>query len=381
MRRAPLKLWLGIALAAVLVIAVAGGSVMALDQGGAPSGPKSSGPPPAPISVLAVAPASGSTGIPANSIVAVRFSGPVDTRRGFPTLSPPVDGTWSQPSADQLVFLPSHPLAPFASETLTVTPAGSGSAGGLRARDGGVVSAPFTSHWRVAGGSTLRLQQLLAGLGYLPLDFAPTIPVGTDAASQDTAAFSPPAGTFTWHWPSTPPALVNQWEAGAYGPMTEGAVMAYEVDHGLAPDGTAGPMVWASLLSSTTPPTPNTWGYSYVQVTKSVPQRLTLWHNGAVMLTTPVNTGVPGDVTPTGTWPVFARYQSTTMRGVNPNGSHYSDPGVPFVNYFHGGDAVHGFTRAQYGYPQSDGCVELPLAAARSAYGLLEVGSLVAVQA
>ena len=380
MRRAPLKLWLVVALAAVLVTGVAGGSVMAMGQGRTPPA-RPAGPPPAPISVLAVAPAAGSKGISPTSIVAVRFSGPVDTSRGYPTLSPPVAGSWSQPEADQLVFLPSHPLAPFATETLTVTPAGTGSAGGVRGRDGGALTAAYSSQWQVAGGSTLRLQQLLAGLGYLPLDFTPSAPVGTDPASQDTAAFDPPAGVFTWRWPSTPPTLVNEWKPGAFGAMTEGAIMAFESDHGLATDGAPGPLVWSALMSSAAPPAPNTWGYSYVSVTKTVPQHLTLWHNGAVMLTTPVNTGVSGDDTPSGTWPVFARYQSTTMSGVNPDGSHYRDPGVPFVNYFHGGDAVHGFTRAQYGYPQSDGCVELPLAAARTAFGLLEIGSLVAVGA
>ena len=37
------------------------------------------------------------------------------------------------------------------------------------------------------------------------------------------------------------------------------------------------------------------------------------------------------------------------MSGTNPDGSHYSDPGVPWVSYFNGGDALHGFLRASYG--------------------------------
>ena len=37
------------------------------------------------------------------------------------------------------------------------------------------------------------------------------------------------------------------------------------------------------------------------------------------------------------------------MAGTNPDGSHYDDPGVPWVSYFHGGDALHGFIRASYG--------------------------------
>ena len=48
------------------------------------------------------------------------------------------------------------------------------------------------------------------------------------------------------------------------------------------------------------------------------------------------------------------------MSGTNPDGSHYSDPGIPWVSYFNGGDALHGFIRASYGFPQSLGCVEMP---------------------
>ena len=65
--------------------------------------------------------------------------------------------------------------------------------------------------------------------------------------------------------------------------------------------------------------------------------------------------------------------------GTNTNGSHYSDPGIPWVSYFHGGDALHGFLRSQYGYPQSLGCVELPESTAKTAYEYLSYGSLVTV--
>ena len=36
---------------------------------------------------------------------------------------------------------------------------------------------------------------------------------------------------------------------------------------------------------------------------------------------------------------------TTTMSGTNPDGSHYHDPGIPWVSYFNGGDALHGFIR------------------------------------
>ncbi len=48
------------------------------------------------------------------------------------------------------------------------------------------------------------------------------------------------------------------------------------------------------------------------------------------------------------------------MSGYNPDGSYYSDPGIPWVSYFNGGDALHGYIRGAYGYPQSLGCVEMP---------------------
>ena len=91
------------------------------------------------------------------------------------------------------------------------------------------------------------------------------------------------------------------------------------------------------------------------------------------------NTGVAGAATALGTYPVYARYQSTTMTGTNPDGSHYSDPGVLWVAYFNGGDAVHYIPRASYGSPQSLGCIELPYAAAEQAWGYLTYGTPVTV--
>ena len=70
-----------------------------------------------------------------------------------------------------------------------------------------------------------------------------------------------------------------------------------------------------------------------------------------------------------------------TMKGVNPDGSHYSDPGVPWVSYFHGGDALHGFVRGSYGWPQSLGCVEMPPSNAATVYPYTPIGTLVTVHA
>ncbi|MDE3086832.1 MAG: L,D-transpeptidase, partial [Acidobacteriota bacterium] len=104
------------------------------------------------------------------------------------------------------------------------------------------------------------------------------------------------------------------------------------------------------------------------------------WRNGAPLYSTPANTGVAGAATQVGTWPVYARYTSTTMSGTNLDGSHYDDPGIPWVSYFHGGDALHGFVRPSYGTPQSLGCVEMPPSNAGVVYPLTPLGTLVTVE-
>ena len=61
------------------------------------------------------------------------------------------------------------------------------------------------------------------------------------------------------------------------------------------------------------------------------------------------------------------------------SGRHEYDDPVYYASYFNGGDAVHQFSRASYGWYQSLGCVELPWDAAETAYPYLTYGSLVTV--
>jgi lipoprotein-anchoring transpeptidase ErfK/SrfK len=117
----------------------------------------------------------------------------------------------------------------------------------------------------------------------------------------------------------------------------------------------------------------------YLEVTTSSPETLHVWRDGKVIDQSLANTGIAEEPIAPGTFPVYLRYASTTMSGYNPNGSYYSDPGVPYVAYFNGGDAVHGFLRAQYGYPQSLGCVELPYANAAVVFNYDPIGTLVNV--
>jgi lipoprotein-anchoring transpeptidase ErfK/SrfK len=89
---------------------------------------------------------------------------------------------------------------------------------------------------------------------------------------------------------------------------------------------------------------------------------------------------VPSAPTQSGTFPVFEHIPSGTMSGTDPDGTHYHDPGVLWISYFNGGDALHAFPRASYGTPQSLGCVELPLAAAAKVWPYTPVGTLVTIE-
>ena len=67
------------------------------------------------------------------------------------------------------------------------------------------------------------------------------------------------------------------------------------------------------------------------------------------------------------------------MSGTNVDGTKYVDPGIPWVSYFNGGDALHGYIRASYGFPQSNGCVEMPYSEAEAVWPYTPVGTLVNV--
>jgi len=230
-----------------------------------------------------------------------------------------------------------------------------------------------------SGSAVLRLQQMLAELGYLPVNWHSERPFQRTHWSELEAFIYPPKGTFAWSSNTMHEYLGRLWQPSKFTVVTKGAVMAFQAQHHLAVDGIAGPQVWASLIQADIADKDNPSGYTYVFVSKRLPERLTLWHNGKVEVTSLANTGIAGAPTPDGTWPVYLRYRSQTMTGTSPSGSKYSDPGVPFVNYFYGGDAVHGFARAAYGYPQSLGCVELPYSAAQAVWQYMGYGTLVTV--
>ncbi|MDP9232130.1 MAG: L,D-transpeptidase [Actinomycetota bacterium] len=334
--------------------------------------------PPARSPVAVSSPAPGARLAPAAPI-RLTFSKPVaDVLGGArPKLSPSTPGRWRQTDSHTLVFVPSGFGARFASELrieLQRAVAVTGSSGrGLH--------TTRRIEWTVPPGSILRLQQLLAQAGYLPLDWKPSgAPVARTPAAEVRAAVDPPEGRFSWRYPNTPRELRALWSAGRTNEITRGAVMTFQDTHGLDVDALAGAVVWHALLADAIAGKRRERGYSYVYVHSSVPQSLTLWHNGRTVLRSPGITGVPAAPTQLGTFPVFEHIPVGTMSGTNPGGSHYDDPGIRYISYFNGGDAIHAFDRASFGTPQSLGCVELPLASAAKVWPYTPIGTLVTVE-
>jgi hypothetical protein len=374
--------------------------------------------PPKPLSVRSVTPATSAKGVSTDQVISITFSHAVAPSSPTPTLTPAILGSWRR-QGTALVFHPSAGYVPSTQVTVKV-PAST------RAREDNrsiQLGHSFQTSFSVGSGSVLRLQQLLAELGYLPLSFGrgsqtastttttpstttpttspstttpstttpttttpttttpnTTVPatspttthratttafVSTSALSSEpvsSAAIStnPKRGHFVWEYPNTPGALQAQWQVGTYNLITKGAVMAFEGDHGLGVDGVPGPAVWTALLKAVAARQMDPRKYDYIMVNEEGTEYLRVWQDGTIVYTTPANTGVPGASTQQGTFAVYTHLTSTTMIGTDVDGTKYVDPGIPWVAYFNGGDAIHGYVRASYGYPQSNGCVELP---------------------
>jgi peptidoglycan hydrolase-like protein with peptidoglycan-binding domain len=373
------RTWFLIIGAFVLVIAAA---AVAYDLGKSSSGAKNAGggggtsttvtTTPIPLAIRSTTPASGTKIAPSNTNISVTFSTPVSLGAATPTLSPPVAGSWVQASPTTIRYDLQAPLIPSSTETVTVP----GGSSGVQARNGGTLPSSSTFGFTVADGDTLRLQELLAQLNFLPLTFTPS---GATPAPRDDA--QPVYGTFAWRWSTLPTELTSQWIQGEETIVTKAAVEEFENQNGLAVDGLAGPQVWTTLLADVAANKVNTAPYVYVLVTKTLPESLTLYDNGAAQYSgIPVNTGAPGADTADGTFAVFEHVTSSEMKGTNPDGSTYDDPAVPWASYFNGGDALHGFVRAQYGFPQSNGCVEMTVANAGMLWPLTPIGTLVTVE-
>jgi peptidoglycan hydrolase-like protein with peptidoglycan-binding domain len=337
-------------------------------------------PPVGPLQIVSVSPDSGTKGVNGAAAIKVTFSSALAPATPLPALSPKIAGSWSV-SGKTVTFTPSFGYLPDTNVTLKI-PGGLSGMQGLAASAGTLAQAS-TVRFTTGTFSTLRLQQVLSQLGYLPLTWTPTptmqpvsIPYG-DENAQLSAAYAPPAGTFAFQ-PGYPSALTSQWKTGADNMLDQGAIRAFESNEGITMDGIAGPQVWADLLKAAANDKTNPNGYTYALVSQKYPESITVWHNGRVIEHTLANTGIPGRDTQDGTFPVYLRYQFNYMDGTNPDGTKYHDP-VWWISYFNAGDAVHYFPRYSYGSYQSLGCVELQWDPAKKVWSYMTYGTLVTV--
>ena len=381
--------------AAVVALLVGGGTYLYLQKSSPAKadaerpGATHSAVPAGPERVLSITPADGSTSVNGAAEIRVQFSAPLSPTSPMPTLKPAIHGSW-QRQGDSAVFVPDRGFKP-RTKVFVQVPAGSA---GVTSTGGGLLAAPVTAKFRTGTYRTARLDQLLAQLGYLPLTWAPLTGVApslTDARAQVSAAYSPPAGTYTWQ-NGYPAALKRLWRPGKPSQVLQGAVMAFQADHGLTSDmiyenqqgltlhGSIGHRLWKAMFRAVARDDTNQHGYTYALANQHSPETLTVWHNGIKIFRHLANTGIPARPTAVRTDPVYIRYRSQIMKGTNPDGSKYADP-VAWVAYFHAGEAVHYFPRYSYGSQQSLGCVELPWSEAKRIWPYLTFGTLVTVTA
>jgi peptidoglycan hydrolase-like protein with peptidoglycan-binding domain len=330
---------------------------------------------PAGAGSTAIAYPSPGTTIKAETPITLTFNRPVSQvlHGSMPDVSPQSQGSWHEVSPHAIQFVPTNFGYGLGANVSIGLPSSVNLVGAKR-------SGNAWGNWTVPQGTTMRLQELLSVLGYLPYRFRYTgTGPGPSTANQLEAAVDAPKGNFTPRYPNTPSALTNMWAPGTFGEMTKAAIMAFENSNGMTADGVAGPQVWNALITAAVKGQINTFGYTFVQVSEGSPETESTWHNGKTVESGLVNTGVPGAATAQGTFAVFEHALSVTMSGTNVDGSHYVDPGIPYVSYFNGGDALHGYIRSGYGYPQSNGCVEMPYSEAAAVYPYTPIGTLVQV--
>jgi hypothetical protein len=407
--------------AAVAALAAIGGiAIVVLPHGHAKAASRDATAQAQVLRVVSVMPAAGAEGVNGAAPIQLTLAQAVSAGSGtaenaLPVISPAIPGSWHQ-AGTELTFTPATGFAPRTHVTIRVP------------------QQAWTASFTTGSYSLLRLQQLLGELGYLPMRWAadtatatasttatdrkaagakptagatasattagPTAAAATtasattasattagaatataatsgDANAELSAAYEPPAGTFTWQQ-GYPWSLRSFWQPGQMNLVTSGAIMAFQSDHGMQMDGLANGTVWTALLRAAAARDVNQHGYTYAVARQYQPETLSIWHDGHEVFHSYANTGIPVSPTAVGTFPVYLRYRFQIMQGTNPDGSHYADP-VQFVSYFHGGEAVHYFPRYSYGWEQSLGCVELPLGPASQAWPYLTYGSLVTV--
>ncbi len=195
--------------------------------------------PAATLQLVSMSPAAGAKGVNGTNPIRVRFSAPLAPNSPMPRLSPSISGHWAV-RGSTAVFTPAVGWSQKTKVTVKIPGglAGVVSADGATEGDGGTLGSNVSQNFTTGSFSTMRLQQLLAQLGYLPMTWkatsGPAIGAG-NAKAQLAAAYRAPAGTFTWQsgWPWT----LRQAVDGGFGQHPErrrdpGVRVGARHDHG-----------------------------------------------------------------------------------------------------------------------------------------------------
>lgn len=206
------------------------------------------------------------TPIKPDTPISLTFSKTVQDALGNakPSLTPATPGSWETLNSHTVVFKPTGYGYGIGVSVGVALPSG------VRLLGAQGAGSSSRAAWTVPPGTTMRLQQLLASLGYLPVRFneSGSAPALT-ARAQEAAAIKPPAGSYSWRYSATPSALRAAWQPGSSGTITRGALMAFENDHGITADGVVGPTVWHALIDARLAGHGSSFGYSFVSVSTS----------------------------------------------------------------------------------------------------------------
>ncbi len=104
-------------------------------------------------------------------------------------------------------------------------------------------------------------------------------------------------------------------------------------------------------------------------------QRLTAYQGQTAVFSTLISSGVAGYRTPTGRFAIRTKIPSQRMVGPG-----YNLPGVPWVMYFAGANAIHGtYWHNNFGRPMSHGCINMRIPDAQWLYNWASIGTPVVV--
>jgi len=108
-------------------------------------------------------------------------------------------------------------------------------------------------------------------------------------------------------------------------------------------------------------------------------QRLTAWLGDEVAGTWLISSGRAATPTQIGEGRIYSKLAKQTMTGTIA-GEYYYVPDVKWVNYFNGGEAIHGtYWHNNFGHPMSHGCINMTEAAAKFIYDFAPIGTKVIV--